>query len=103
MIKLPIPRAWIGRERLMLLILDARLATEPDDAHLELLSELLVSCFSVRTFPGPEALAEAVAEMCPAIRTQAFGVEPIPDDPDGRLARIAAMLRAAVREREVLL
>jgi len=100
--ELPLPRAWIGRERLMLRILDARLATEPDDAHRELLSELFVSCFSVRDFPSADDLAEVIAEMCPVIRTQAFGSGPVPDDPDGRLRRIVALLGAAVREREAL-
>lgn len=102
MIELPLPRAWIGRERLMLRILDARLATQLDDAHSDLLSELFVSCFSVREFPSADDLAEAVAGICPVIRTQAFGGEPIPDDPEGRLRRIVALLRAAVRERELL-
>ncbi|CAN5473349.1 hypothetical protein BH20ACT15_BH20ACT15_02430 [soil metagenome] len=102
MIDLPLPRAWIGRERLMLRILDARLATELDDAHHELLSELFVSCFSVREFPSADDLAEAAAEMCVVIRTQAFGDASIPDDPDGRRKRIVALLRAAVREREAL-
>ena len=99
---LPIPRAWRGRERLMSLILRARFATAPDDGHRERASDLLVSCFAVKTFPTAQGLREAVEGMCASIKDQAFAGTPVADDPDHRLRVIVAHLRAAVAERERL-
>lgn len=100
--ELPIPRAWRGRERLMWLILGARIATDLDDAHRERCSDLLVSCFAVKTFPSAHALRDAVDEMCSAIKRQAFAAGPVPHDPGHRLSGIVALLRAALGERESL-
>jgi hypothetical protein len=99
---LPIPRAWRGRERLMSLILRARTATSLDDAHRERLGALVVSCFGTKTFPGDQALRDAVEEMCGAIKHQAFADGPVAEDPDERLRGIVSLLHAAVAERESL-
>lgn len=98
----PIPRAWRGRERLMSMILRARLATNLDDAHRERASALVVSCFGTKTFPSEQGLRSAVDEMCAAIKSQVFADGPVPDDPDNRLREIASLLRAAVAELESL-
>ena len=100
--ELPIPRAWSGRERLISLIVRARIATDPADARRHRLSALVVSCFAVKTFPSEQALRDAVEEICASIKRQAFASGPVPDDPDQRLSGIVALLRAAVAERESL-
>ena len=100
--ELPLPTAWTGRERLVSLILRARIATDPTDAHRQRLSALVVSCFAIDTFPTEQALRDAVEEMCASIKRQAFEGEPVANDPDQRLSRIVALFHAAVAERESL-
>lgn len=95
-----LPRAWRGRERVVTYLLAARVATRAEDAHRELLSELMVQCFSLSTFPSAAKLTDAAGDICAAIQDQVFRHGPVPADPDDRLKQIVGCLHAAVRERE---
>jgi hypothetical protein len=94
-----LPRAWRGRERVVAHLLAARVATRIEDAHRELLSELMVQCFSLRTFPSASKLSDATGDICEAIKDQVFRDGPVPADPDGRLRQIVARLCRATGSR----
>jgi len=86
----------------MVRVMDAKLATNPDDAHAGLISDLFVSCCALKSFPSLDELAATVDQVTAAIRTQARSSKVSDEATRRRLRRVARALRSAVKEREAL-
>lgn len=93
----PLPKAWTGNEQAVLLLLRARLQTEPADLHRAELVDLWTRCWSSRTFPSSEDFRLSAYEIRRCI---AFQIEiPSQSDQEQRLRRVAALVRAAKEAR----
>lgn len=93
----PLPKAWKGNERAVLLLLQARLLTLRNDLHTEELVDLWMRCWSVRTFPPSDAFRQSDCEIRRRISLQ---LEiPLPRHHQERLREIASLVRAASTHR----
>ncbi len=92
----PYPRPWQGRERQILLLLDALLKTSSTDLHSDKLTGLVQRCWFLRSFPSPDEFAADVHEITALIRKQVFGSRAVPNDPGERLRKICDVLGETV-------